>query len=328
MNQHERQRSSPSSRPRSGRPTRRSPALSRPSGARENEGLELIASENFVSPGGARGDGLGDDQQVRRGLPGQALLRRLRVRRRRRGAGRARGPSSCSAATTPTSSPTPAPRRTWPSTSPRCQPGDTIFGMDLSHGGHLTHGHPLNYSGKTFKVVPYGVAGTPRRSTTTPCASWPASTSRSSSSAAPPPTRASSTSRRSPTSPTRSARWSWPTSPTSPAWWRSGCTRRRCRHCEFVTTTTHKTLRGPRGGMVMCKAQLAEAIDKAVFPGVQGGPLMHVIAAKAVAFAEALDPEYKDYIEQVLAQRPGAVRRAAGARLDAWSPAAPTTTSC
>ena len=71
--------------------------------------------------------------------------------------------------------------------------------------------------------------------------------------------------------------------------------------CEFVTTTTHKTLRGPRGGMVMCKADFAEAIDKAVFPGVQGGPLMHVIAAKAVAFAEALAPEYRVYIERVLA---------------------------
>ena len=71
--------------------------------------------------------------------------------------------------------------------------------------------------------------------------------------------------------------------------------------CEFVTTTTHKTLRGPRGGMVMCKAEHAEAIDKAVFPGIQGGPLMHVIAAKAVAFAEALRPEYRGYMERVLA---------------------------
>jgi glycine hydroxymethyltransferase len=71
-------------------------------------------------------------------------------------------------------------------------------------------------------------------------------------------------------------------------------------HCHFVTTTTHKTLRGPRGGMVMCKAEFAEALDKAVFPGVQGGPLMHVIAAKAVAFAEALTPQYKAYIARLL----------------------------
>jgi len=71
-------------------------------------------------------------------------------------------------------------------------------------------------------------------------------------------------------------------------------------HCEFVTTTTHKTLRGPRGGMVMCKAPFAEALDKAVFPGVQGGPLMHVIAAKAVAFAEALQPSYREYIVKLV----------------------------
>ena len=71
-------------------------------------------------------------------------------------------------------------------------------------------------------------------------------------------------------------------------------------HCEYVTTTTHKTLRGPRGGMIMCKTELAEALDKAVFPGVQGGPLMHVIAAKAVAFAEALQPSYREYIAKLL----------------------------
>ncbi|HQP44044.1 MAG TPA: serine hydroxymethyltransferase, partial [Thermoanaerobaculales bacterium] len=72
-------------------------------------------------------------------------------------------------------------------------------------------------------------------------------------------------------------------------------------HCQFVTTTTHKTLRGPRGGMILCTAEWAEAIDKAVFPGVQGGPLMHVIAAKAVAFAEALKPEWKEYQRRIVA---------------------------
>ena len=97
-------------------------------------------------------------------------------------------------------------------------------------------------------------------------------------------------------------------------------------HCEFVTTTTHKTLRGPRGGMILCREAWAKEIDKAVFPGVQGGPLMHVIAAKAVAFKEALAPEWKAYQRQIVANAAGARRRRSRARASGSSPAAPTTT--
>ena len=112
-----------------------------------------------------------------------------------------------------------------------CQPGDVVLGMDLSHGGHLTHGHPLNFSGKLFKIVPYGSSGrTPRRSTTTQLAAL-AREPQAEADRVPAParTRASSTSQLSPRSPTRSARCSWPTSPTSPAWSRPACTRRRFR---------------------------------------------------------------------------------------------------
>ena len=91
--------------------------------------------------------------------------------------------------------------------------------------------------------------------------------------------------------------WTWR---TSPDWWRRGSILRRFRFADFVTTTTHKTLRGPRGGLIFCKEKYAKDIDSQVFPGIQGGPLMHVIAAKAVALGEALKPEFKAYQAQVV----------------------------
>ncbi len=97
-------------------------------------------------------------------------------------------------------------------------------------------------------------------------------------------------------------------------------------HCHFVTTTTHKTLRGPRAGMVMCNEEFAKDIDRAVFPGIQGGPLMHVIAAKAVAFKEALTEEFRAYQRQIVANARRLAERLAAER-SAWSRAAPTTTS-
>ncbi len=98
-------------------------------------------------------------------------------------------------------------------------------------------------------------------------------------------------------------------------------------HCHFVTTTTHKTLRGPRAGMVMCKAEFAKEIDRAVFPGIQGGPLMHIIAAKAVALKEALTEEFRAYQAQVAGERPAAGGAHGRAWASASSPAARTTTS-
>jgi glycine hydroxymethyltransferase len=180
------------------------------------------------------------------------------------------------------------------------QPGDTLLGMDLTHGGHLTHGHPLNYSGKEFEVVAYGVD---KETETIDYA--------------------------------RLRELALEHHPKLIVCGASAYPRtidfERFRaiadeadsllmadiahiaglvvaglhpspvpHCQFVTSTTHKTLRGPRGGIILCGADWAEAIDKAVFPGVQGGPLMHTIAAKAVAFAEAMQPEWNDYQKRVV----------------------------
>ncbi|MFZ5805061.1 MAG: serine hydroxymethyltransferase [Acidobacteriota bacterium] len=180
------------------------------------------------------------------------------------------------------------------------QPQDVFFGMDLTHGGHLTHGHPLNFSGKTFTVVPYGV----RRDTETIDYDLLRDLARKhrprlivcGASAYP---RIIDFALIADIAHEVGA-YVMADIAHIAGMVATGFHPSPVPHCEFVTTTTHKTLRGPRGGMVMCKAEFAEALDKAVFPGVQGGPLMHVIAAKAVAFAEALKPEFKAYIARVL----------------------------
>jgi glycine hydroxymethyltransferase len=180
-------------------------------------------------------------------------------------------------------------------------PGDAIMGLDLAHGGHLTHGMRLNFSGKYFKVISYGVRKDDHRIDFDDLAS--------------------------------KAREHKPKlviagASAYPRRFDYGKFAEICRevgallmvdmahiaglvaaklhpdpvpHAEFVTSTTHKTLRGPRAGFILCKEDWADRINSAVFPGVQGGPLMHVIAAKAVAFGEALQPEFKRYAAQVIA---------------------------
>ena len=179
-------------------------------------------------------------------------------------------------------------------------PGDTILGMNLSHGGHLTHGHPLNFSGKMYRVVPYGVhketetidydelgklaqehrpklivvgaSAYPRIIDFERIAKIAAS--------------AGSLVMADIAHIAGLVAVGEHPSPVP--------------HCDFVSSTTHKTLRGPRGGMILCKEKFAKDVDKLVFPGTQGGPLVHIIAAKAVCFLEALQPEYKTYIQQVI----------------------------
>jgi glycine hydroxymethyltransferase len=181
------------------------------------------------------------------------------------------------------------------------KPGDTILGMNLSHGGHLTHGHPLNFSGKYFKVVAYGVRKEDERIDYDDLQRL-ALEHRPRvivlGASAYPRTIDFAAVRRA-----ADASGSLVMADIAhiAGLVAAGLHPSPVPHCEFVTTTTHKTLRGPRGGMILCRESWAKEIDKALFPGVQGGPLMHVVAAKAVAFKEALTPEWKAYQKQIVA---------------------------
>ena len=180
------------------------------------------------------------------------------------------------------------------------QPGDTILGMDLSHGGHLTHGCPVNFSGYTYQVVAYGV----NRDTELIDYEQVLGLAREhrpkliivGGSAYP---RIIDALKFREIADEVGARIM--TDIAHPAGLvAAGLYPSPIPYSEFVTTTTHKTLRGPRGGMILCKEEYAKDVNKKIFPGIQGGPLMHVIAAKAVAFKEALDPNFISYQKQVI----------------------------
>ncbi len=180
------------------------------------------------------------------------------------------------------------------------EPGDTMLGMNLSHGGHLTHGSPVNFSGKLYKVVPYGVRGDTETIDFDQV-------------------RALAIEHRPKLIVIGAS--AYPRSIDFAAFRKIadevgtmlmadiahiaglvavGLHPNPIPHCEFVTTTTHKTLRGPRAGLIMCRGDMAKKLNSAIFPGIQGGPLMHVIAAKAVALKEAMAPEFKDYQAQIV----------------------------
>lgn len=181
------------------------------------------------------------------------------------------------------------------------QPGDTILSMNLSHGGHLTHGSPVNFSGKFFKVIPYGVRESDQRIDYDEVADL---------------------ARKHRPKMIVAGHSAYPRQIDAAQFRRAadevgalvmvdiahfaglvaaGLHPSPVPYAELVTTTNHKTLRGPRGGMILCKASLAKSVDSSVFPGNQGGPLMHVIAAKAVALKEALTLEFKVYQQQIVA---------------------------
>lgn len=180
------------------------------------------------------------------------------------------------------------------------KPGDTVMGMDLSHGGHLTHGSPVNFSGLFYKIASYGVnpeTGVIDYEQLREIAlrEKPKLIICGASAYA----RTIDFERFRKIADEVGALLMADIAHIA-GLVVSGLHPSPVPHCHFVTTTTHKTLRGPRGGLVMCQAEYAKAVDKAVFPGIQGGPLMHVIAAKAVSFKEALSPEFKTYSSQVI----------------------------
>ena len=180
------------------------------------------------------------------------------------------------------------------------EPGDTIMGMNLSHGGHLTHGSPVNVSGKYFNIIPYGVDAETgridyeemRKIAQEHKPKMIIGGGSAYSRQIDFKTMADIAHEVGAIFMVDMAHFAGLEA--------AGLHPNPVEYADIVTTTTHKTLRGPRGGMIMCKEEYAKAIDKSIFPGIQGGPLMHVIAAKAVAFGEALQPEFKEYAKQVI----------------------------
>jgi glycine hydroxymethyltransferase len=180
-------------------------------------------------------------------------------------------------------------------------PGDTILGMNLAHGGHLTHGHPLNFSGKTYKIIPYGVRREDERIDYDELAKLAEEHKPkmviAGGSAYP---RIIDFQRFRQVADSVGAIFLVDMAHFS-GLVAAGVYPNPCDYADIVTSTTHKTLRGPRAGMILSKAQFAANIDKVVFPGFQGGPLMHAIAAKAICFLEAMTPEFVAYQKQVIA---------------------------
>ncbi|WP_051344211.1 serine hydroxymethyltransferase [Alicyclobacillus herbarius] len=179
-------------------------------------------------------------------------------------------------------------------------PGDTVLGMNLAHGGHLTHGSPVNFSGKTYRFVAYGVDANTQQidydEVERLAVEHRPKLLVAGASAYP---RVIDFARLREIADKVGALLMVDMAHIA-GLVATGHHPSPVPYADFVTTTTHKTLRGPRGGMILCKAEHQKAIDKAVFPGIQGGPLMHIIAAKAVAFGEALRPEFRQYSQAII----------------------------
>jgi glycine hydroxymethyltransferase len=267
---------------------------------RQNTGLELIASENFVSQAVLEAAGSVLTNKYAEGYPGKRyyggcefvdVAETLAI-------DRAKALFGADHANVQPHSGAQANMAVYLTL---LKPGETVLGMNLAHGGHLTHGHPLNFSGKLYTIVPYGVRQDDERidyeeferlahehkpkMIMVGASAYP---------------RVFDFERlgkvgRDVGSPvvTDMAHFAGLVA--------AGIHPSPVPHSDFVTTTTHKTLRGPRGGMVLCRSQYAKDLDRAVFPGVQGGPLMHIIAAKAVCFKEAMEDGFVDYQRQIVA---------------------------
>jgi len=267
---------------------------------RQHDGLELIASENFVSQAVLQAAGSVFTNKYAEGYPGKRYYGGCEyadvVENLARD--RARQLFGAEHANVQPHSGSQANMSAYMSI---LKPGDSILGLNLAHGGHLTHGHPLNFSGKMYKIIPYGV----RKDTETidydeleqiAEREHPTLIVGGGSAYA----RIIDFARMRKIADKVGARYMVDMAHFA-GLVAGGAHPSPVPHCHIVTTTTHKTLRGPRSGMVLCQQEFAAGVDKTVFPGIQGGPLVHVIAAKAVCFREALQPEFKDYANQVVA---------------------------
>jgi glycine hydroxymethyltransferase len=267
---------------------------------RQNEGLELIASENFVSRAILEAAGSVLTNKYAEGYPGKRyyggcefvdVAESLAISRAKTlfGADHANVQPHSGA------------QANMSVYFTIVNPGDTVLGMNLAHGGHLTHGHPLNFSGKLYTIVPYGVRKDDERidyeelerlahqhtpkmimvgaSAYPRIIDFPRIAAVAKAVGAPMVVDMAHIA----------------------GLVAVGLHPSPVPHADFVTSTTHKTLRGPRSGLILCREQYAKDLDRSVFPGVQGGPLMHIIAAKAVCFKEAMEPAFKEYQRQIIA---------------------------
>jgi glycine hydroxymethyltransferase len=266
---------------------------------RQNDGLELIASENFVSQAVLEAAGTVLTNKYAEGYPGKRyyggceyvdVVETLAINR-------AKALFGAEHANVQPHSGAQANMSVY---FALLKPGDKVLGMNLAHGGHLTHGHPLNFSGKLYTIVPYGVRKEDERidyeeleklaeehrpkMIMVGASAYPRVIDFARIGAV-----AKNIGSPMVTDMAHIAGLVAAGQHPSPV-----------PHSDFVTTTTHKTLRGPRGGMVLCREQYAKDLDKAVFPGLQGGPLMHIIAAKAVCFKEAAEPSFAEYQKQIV----------------------------
>jgi glycine hydroxymethyltransferase len=267
---------------------------------RQHEGLELIASENFVSEAVLEAAGSVFTNKYAEGYPGKRyyggceftdVVEELARERAKKlfGAEHANvQPHSGSQAN-------------MGAYFAVLQPGDTILGLNLAHGGHLTHGHHLNFSGKTYKVIPYGVT---KETETIDYDELEKIAEKErpkliigGGSAYP---RIIDFARMRQIADKIGALYLVDMAHFS-GLVAGGAHPSPVPHAHIVTSTTHKTLRGPRGGMILSKQEFAAPIDKVVFPGIQGGPLVHIVAAKAVCFLEAMQPDFREYARQVVA---------------------------
>jgi len=267
---------------------------------RQHEGLELIASENFVSEAVLEAAGSVFTNKYAEGYPGKRYYGGCEYADVVENLARDRAKQLFGAehANVQSHSGSSANMEAY---SAVLQPGDTILGLNLAHGGHLTHGHHLNFSGKTYKIVPYGVT---KETETIDYDDLEKLAEKErpkliigGGSAYP---RIIDFARMRQIADKVGALYLVDMAHFA-GLVAGGVHPSPVPHAHIVTSTTHKTLRGPRAGMILSRQEFAAAIDKVVFPGMQGGPLVHIIAAKAVCFREALQPDFRDYARQVVA---------------------------
>jgi len=266
---------------------------------RQHEGLELIASENFVSEAVLEAAGSVFTNKYAEGYPGKRYYGGCEFTDVIENLARDRA-KQLFGAEHANVQPHAGSQANMAAYAAVLQPGDTILGLNLAHGGHLTHGHHLNFSGKTYKIVPYGVT---KETETIDYDELERLAEKErpkmiigGGSAYP---RIIDFARMRQIADKVGAIYLVDMAHFA-GLVAGGVHPSPVPHAQIVTSTTHKTLRGPRSGMILSKADLVAAIDKTVFPGMQGGPLVHIMAAKAVCFLEAMQPEFKDYARQVV----------------------------